>query len=287
MSHQDPAHHEGREGLTGAEGLARALRTHEVDAIVGDRDIMFVRLKQAEDELESSRDQLRALASHLLSVRDSERVAIARELHDEFGQALTSLQLGLAWLARNVMPGQQPLLAKIRSLSDATTGLIRSVKNITVELRPGALDELGLAKTLRSSAREFETTVGIPCGFRTNAFGVAFNRPAAIAVFRIVQAALTNVARHARASSVRIALMKNARDLLVTVKDDGKGISQKLIDSQSSLGICGMRERTLALGGTFTLAGSRREGTLLRAQIPLSRVVIEPARLQMEHQEGA
>ena len=145
MSRHAPARRDRTDSLTGVEGLARALRTHEVDAIVGDRDIMVVRLKQAEDELERSRDQLRALAAHLLSVRDSERVAIARELHDEFGQALTSLQLGLAWLARNVTPEQRTLLAKIASLSEATTGLIRSVKLITIELRPGAVDELPTA----------------------------------------------------------------------------------------------------------------------------------------------
>lgn len=278
MNHQAPPHRGSADTLTGAEGLERALRTHEVDAIVGDRDIMFVRLKQTEDELESSRNQLRALTAHLLSVRDSERLAIARELHDEFGQALTSLHLGLAWLARNVAPGQKPLLTKIRSLSEATTDLIRSVRDITVELRPGALDELGLAKTLKSSAREFESSVGIPCRFRTNAAGVRFNRPAAVAVFRIVQAALTNVARHARASSVLVALRTGRHDLIVTVKDDGTGITRRLVESQCSLGITGMRERTLALGGTLTLTGSRREGTLLKAQIPLSRVVAGPDR---------
>jgi len=264
--------------LTGAEGLERALRTHEVDAIVGDRDIMFVRLKQTEDDLELSRNQLRALSAHLLSVRESERLAIARELHDEFGQALTSLHLGLEWLARNIAPAQKPLLTKIRSLSEATTGLIRSVKDITVELRPGTLDELGLAKTLRSSAREFERSAGIPCRFRTNAAGVMFHRAAAVAVFRIVQAALTNVALHARASHVQVALRTGRHDLMVTVHDDGRGISKRLVDSQRSIGITGMRERALALGGTLTLTGSRREGTQLKVRIPLSRVVVGPDR---------
>jgi signal transduction histidine kinase len=254
------------------EGLARALRTHQVDAIVGERHIMLVRLKKAEDDLESSRDQLRALAAHLLSVRDSERVAIARELHDEFGQALTSLQLGLSWLSRNVTRGQRPLQTKIRSLTDTTTSLIRSVRNITVELRPGALDELGLVKTLESTAMEFKEYAGIPCGFRTNAAGVTFDRLAAVAVFRVVQAGLTNVARHAHASRVMLALMKSKTDLIVTVKDNGKGISEKA-GEQNSLGLTGMRERVLALGGAFTLGGSRGKGTILTARIPLSRAL--------------
>jgi signal transduction histidine kinase len=276
MSPSNRAPREQNGSLTGAEGLARALRTHEVDAIVGDRDIMFVRLKQAEDDLAQSRDQLRALAAHLLSVRDAERLDIARELHDEFGQALTSLQLGLAWLARNVTPAQKPLLTKIQSLSDATTGLIRSVRNITVELRPGVLDELGLAKTLKWATREFAGTAGIPCRFRTNTAGVRFTRPASVAVFRIVQAALTNVTRHALASSASVTLMKSRRGLTVTVADNGKGISRALVQSEYSLGICGMRERALALGGTFTLAGSKRAGTVLTAQWPLERVVSQP-----------
>jgi signal transduction histidine kinase len=275
MNRRDRAHGRDSDSLTGREGLERALRTHEVDAIVGDRAIMLVRLKQAEDDLENSRDQLRALAGHLLSVRDSERAAIARELHDEFGQALTSLQLGLAWLGRNVGPGQRPLLGKIKILSDATTGLIRSVKDITIELRPGVLDELGLTRTLKSSAMEFEGTAGIPCSFRTNAAGVRFNRPAAVAVFRIVQAALTNVARYARASHVAVSLMADAQRLTLTVKDDGRGISRRLVESRTSLGIIGMRERTISLGGTFALAGTRGKGTVLEASIPLARAVID------------
>jgi len=269
MNHRRPGRGRDSDSLTGPEGLERALRTHEVDAIVGDRDIMLVRLKQAEDDLEGSRDQLRALAGHLLSVRDSERAAIARELHDEFGQALTSLQLGLAWLARNVAPGQRPLLRKIKDLSDATTGLIRSVKDITVELRPGALDELGLAKALESSAKEFEGAAGIPCRFRTNAAGVRFNRPAGVAVFRIVQAALTNVARHARASHVAVTLTAGRHRLTLTVKDDGKGISRRLVDSRASLGIIGMRERAHLLGGELRITGSREEGTRVTVDIPL------------------
>jgi signal transduction histidine kinase len=276
MSRTAASRREATHSVTGPAGLARALRTHEVDAIVGDREIMVVRLKQAEDDLERSRNQLRALAAHLLSARESERVAIARELHDEFGQALTSVQLGLAWLARNVMPAQKPLLAKIGALSDATTSLIRSVKDITVELRPGALGELGLTKTVLAMTREFGDAAGIPCRFRTNTAGVRFSRPAAIAAYRIVQAALTNVARHAQASAVAVALIVGKRELIVTVKDDGRGIDAKRVGSQRSLGIIGMRERAAALGGTFTLAGSRGEGSVLQVRFPVSQAIAGP-----------
>jgi signal transduction histidine kinase len=277
MSDQKPPYRELETKMKEAEELIHALRSQQVDAIVGERHIMLVRLKQAEENLKSSRNQLRALAAYLLSARENERAVIARELHDEFGQALTSLQLGLSWISRKLIPGQQPLQEKIRSLSATTTSLIRSVKNIASELRPSVLDELGLVKTLKSEAREFEGHTGIQCRFKTNTAKAKFDRSAAVAIFRIVQAALTNVARHAHASRVLIALIKRKNDLILTVMDNGKGIAMKLIRRHDSLGITGMRERALALGGTFTLGGSRTRGTKLTVQIPLSRVIIAPA----------
>jgi signal transduction histidine kinase len=277
MSNQKPPYRELEAKMKEAEELIHALRSQQVDAIVGERHIMLVRLKQAEENLKSSRNQLRAFATYLLSVRENERAVIARELHDEFGQALTSLHLGLSWICRKLTPGQQPLQEKIRSLSATTTSLIRSVKNIASELRPGVLDELGLVKTLKSEAREFEGHTGIPCRFKTNTAKAKFDRSAAVAIFRIVQAALTNVARHAHASRVLIALIRRKDVLILTVMDNGKGITRNLIYSHNSLGITGMRERALALGGTFTLGGSRSKGTILTVRIPLSRVIIGTA----------
>jgi signal transduction histidine kinase len=213
----------------------------------------------------------------LLSVRENERAVIARELHDEFGQALTNLHLGLSWISRKLTPEQKPLQEKIRSLSATTTNLIQSVKNIARELRPGVLDELGLVKTLKSEAREFEGHTGIRCEFRTNTAKAKVDRTVAVAVFRIVQAALTNIARHAEASRALIALAKRGSALILTVKDNGKGISRKLVYGHDSLGITGMRERALALGGVFTLKGSRSSGTVLTVRIPLSRATMQSA----------
>jgi len=260
--------------MNDAQELIRVLRTHQVDAIVGQGRIMLVHSKQAEENLKSSRNQLRALAAYLLSVRENERTVIARELHDEFGQGLTSLHLGLFWLSRKLTRGQQPLQEKIKSLSAATTSLLRSVKNLARELRPGALDELGLVKTLKSEAREFEGHTGIKCRFRTNIGKAKFDRSRAVAIFRIAQAALTNVARHAHASRALVVLRKRNNGLILTVMDNGKGITRKLIYSHNSLGIIGMRERALALDGTLTLSGSKGKGTTLTVRIPLSRVLI-------------
>ena len=274
MSHRKPPYHALKSKMKETEALIHVLRTHQVDAIVGERHIMLVRLKQTEEKLKNSRDQLRALAARLQFLRENERAAIAREIHDEFGQSLTSLQLGLSWIARKVTPKQQPVQAKIRSLSALVTTMIRSVKRIAIALRPGALDELGLVKTLQSEAREFEGHTGIRCQFETNLGKAKFDREGGLAVFRIAQAALTNVARHAKASRAMIALMQRERDFILTVQDNGKAITEKLINSKNSLGIIGMRERALALDGTLTLRRSKGKGTTLTVRIPLSRVLV-------------
>jgi signal transduction histidine kinase len=257
-----------------AEALVRALKTHQVDGIIGEHHIMVCRLKEAEEKLENSRDQVRALAASLQSMRENERAVIAREIHDQFGQTLTILQLGLSWIAGKANPKQQPLQEKIRSLSALVTALMQSVRRIADELRPGVLHELGLVKALKSEAREFQGHTGIPCRFETNIGKAKFDREGSIAVFRISQAALTNVARHANASGTMIALMKKKSDLILTVKDNGQGITRKLVGSHNSLGIIGMRERALALDGTLTLSGSKGNGTTLTVRIPLSRVLI-------------
>jgi signal transduction histidine kinase len=273
MSDPKPPSRESK--ITGkeAEAFIHALRTHQVDAIVGERHIMMVRLKQAEENLEKSRDQARALATSLQSIRENERAVIARDIHDELGQKLASLELGLSWLAQ-VIPKQQPLQKKIGSLSALVTTLIQTVRRISDELRPGVLEELGLVKTLKSEAREFKEHTGIPCTFETNMGKAKFDRAGSVAIFRIAQAALTNIARHANASRAMMTLVKRTHHLILTVNDNGKGIAKKRVSSSHSLGIIGMRERALALDGLLSLKGSTGKGTTLTVRIPLSRVLI-------------
>jgi signal transduction histidine kinase len=273
MSDPKPPTRESKIKGKEAEAFIHALRTHQVDAIVGDRHIMVVRLKQAEENLKNSRDQVRALATRLQSIRENERVAIARDIHDELGQKLASLELGLSWLAQ-VTPKQRPLQEKIGSLSALATTLIQSVQRIADELRPGVLEELGLVKTLKSEAREFKEHTGIPCLFETNMGKAKFNRVGSVAIFRIAQAALTNIARHANASRARMTLVKRTHHLILMVNDNGKGIAKKRGSSSHSLGIIGMRERALALDGLLSLRGSTGKGTTLTVRIPLSRVLI-------------
>ncbi len=274
MSHRKRPVHRPKIRMKEAEALVWALKTHQVDGIVGERHIMVCRMKEVEEKLENSRDQVRALAASLQSVRENEKAVIAREIHDEFGQALTILQLGLSWMAGKVDPKQQPVQEKIRSLSALVTAMIQSVQRIADELRPGVLNELGLVKTLKAEAREFEGHTAIQCRFKTNFGKARFDRVGSIAVFRIAQAALTNVARHAHASRAMIELLKRNRHLILTVQDDGQGITKKKVHSHHSLGIIGMRERALALDGTLTFSGSKGKGTTMTVRVPLSRVLI-------------
>ena len=176
-------------------------------------------------------------------------------------------------MAGKVDPKQQPVQEKIRSLSALVTAMIQSVQRIADELRPGVLNELGLVKTLKSEAREFEGRTGVPCRFKTNIGKAKFDRVGSVAMFRIAQAALMNVARHAHASRATIALMKRNNDLMLTVNDNGKGTTKELVHSHNSLGIIGMRERALVLDGTLTLRGSKGKGTTLTVRIPLSRIL--------------
>ncbi len=274
MRDRKPLGFESKSKRNEAEALIHALRTHQVDAIVGKRHVMIVRLKQAEENLKKSRDQARALATYLQSIREDERAVIARDIHDELGQMLTSLELGLSWLARKATPRQQPLQEKIGSLSALVTTMIRSVQRIADELRPGVLEELGLVKTLKSAAREFKKHTGIPCTFETNMGKAKLDRAGSVAIFRIAQAALTNIARHANASRARVTLVQRTNHLILMVNDNGKGITRTRVKSLHSLGIIGMRERALALDGLLSLSGSRGAGTTLTVRIPLSRVLL-------------
>ncbi len=274
MSHRKRPVHRPTIRMKEAEALVRALKTHQVDGIVGERHIMICRMKEVEEKLENSRDQVRALAARLQFQRESERTAIAREIHDEFGQTLTCLQLGLSWMAGKVTPQQQPVLEKIRSLSALVTAMIRSVQRFAHELRPGVLNELGLVKTLKSEAWEFEGRTGIPCKVKTNIGKAKVDHVGSVALFRIAQAALTNVARHAQASRAMVSLLKKKHMVILTVLDDGKGITKEMVHSHRSIGIIGMRERALALDGTLTFSGSKGKGTTMTVRVPLSRVLI-------------
>ena len=227
--------------------------------------------KRAEQELTSSRQQLRELAAHLQAVREGERTSIARELHDEMGQMLTALKMDLSWLNKRLPRDETLLLDKIRAMVKLTDANIRAVKRISAQLRPGILDDLGLTAAIEWETEEFQKRTGIKCELSMDEELIVLEQDRSTAIFRIFQEALTNVSRHARANRVKASLREEAGGLVLRVVDDGKGITEKQASHPRSFGLIGMRERTLAMGGEMEIQGIPGEGTTLTVRLPLRR----------------
>ena len=224
--------------------------------------------QRLQQERQRSFDQLRALAARLQSVREEERKRVAREIHDQLGQALTAIKLDLSSLVRGLPGVHSPLLEKGTPLLRLVDETIESVRRISTELRPGMLDDLGLAATVEWAAEEFASRTGTKCLLDLATEQIAVDSETATAVFRIFQETLTNVARHAKASEVKVRLAEENGDLTLEVHDDGRGIGEDELARTNSLGILGMRERALLLGGTLTITGEPDKGTTVRLRIP-------------------
>jgi signal transduction histidine kinase len=224
----------------------------------------------AEERLRNSNEQLRALTAHLQHVREEERTRIARQVHDELGQALTLLKLDLSWLAGHLPKASRTLQEKARTLADGIDATIQTVRRISTELRPGILDDLGLVAAIEWQAQEFQLRTGIRCATRTTAAETMWNQNLTTAFFRIFQETLTNIVRHAGASRVRVTLTEEGDRLVLVVQDNGRGISEAEIASGKSIGLIGMRERAALLAGEVGFAGVAGEGTTVTVSIPLS-----------------
>ena len=255
--------------------IARAVRGVDGNTVVLVVCEDITERKQADDELRGLREHLRALAAHLQSVREEERALIAREIHDELGQVLTGLKMNLLWLDKrlsdlgDVIP--RPILEEIVSMSKLIDNSIQTVQEISTELRPGVLDDLGLTAAIEWQAQEFQTQTGIRCRFTSNAEDITLDKVWSTAIFRILQEALTNVARHANATRVNISLREKAGSLILVVRDNGKGITETATFNPKSLGLLGMRERALFLGGEVKIRGTPGKGTKITVRIPLNR----------------
>jgi len=228
--------------------------------------------KRAEERLHESREQLRALSVYLQYVREEERTRIAREVHDELGQALTGIKLDLAWLAARLPRSQRPMLEKVGDMSAHIDATIQAVRRIATELRPGILDDLGLVAALEWQANEFQGRTGITCRV-TNSVGpdVQLDADLNTAFFRIYQETLTNVIRHASATRVDVHIAAQEDAVVLTVRDNGRGITPAEIRDRRSIGLLGMGERAALLGGKVDIKGSPGQGTEVTVRIPLHR----------------
>jgi PAS domain S-box-containing protein len=226
----------------------------------------------AKERLQRSYDELRALSARLQAVREEESRRIAREVHDEVGQMLTALRLDVAWLERMLRPAApaagDEVPEKLRSMSQLLDAAADAVHRIVSELRPGVLDKLGLEAAVEWYVEEFEKRARISCRLRSNLDGVTLDGDRSIALFRILQEALTNVARHAGATAVEIRLAAEAGRVLLEVTDNGRGIADDRVADSGSMGLLGMRERARLLGGNTVIRRHPAGGTTVEATLP-------------------
>src|ERR1041384_4806853 len=222
--------------------------------------------KRAERQLRESHEQLRALSAYLQTVREEERTRIAREVHDELGQALPGWKLDLSRLA-----SQRPRPQTIKSLVARVNSTIQTVRRIATELRPGILDDLGLVAAIEWQANEFQARTGVECKVHAGLHEPLLKPQVTTAFFRIFQETLTNVIRHAKATRVAVDLRKQAGQLVLKVRDNGRGISAAEISSTHSIGLAGMRERAALVGGEVNIRGIRGKGTAVTVRIPFNQ----------------
>ena len=226
------------------------------------------RVAERTAELEDAYHHLQALSAHLQSVREREQARVAREIHDELGQALTGLKFELSRLAQRLRGHPGGVSDQATALGAVVDETIHNVRRISSELRPAILDDLGLVDALEWHAEEFEKRTGITCTIKAPRRHIEAGPDLGIALFRICQEALTNVARHARATAVRIVLARNRGHVVLEVHDNGAGIPPAVLTSAKSLGLLGMRERTRAFNGELLIRGAPGEGTAVRVKIP-------------------
>jgi signal transduction histidine kinase len=222
-----------------------------------------------EKELKESRERLRYLSAHLQTVREEERAFLSRELHDELGQVLTGMKMDVSWIGRRLSEDGGPIRERLTSLLTLIDNTILAVQSMSIALRPVALDDFGLNEVIELAAKEFEKRTKTVCKVVMDPPGMILGRGVCTEAFRIFQEALTNIARHAQAKKVSIRLQKKRDELIMEVRDDGKGITKKEMTDPRSIGITGMRERAYALGGTLTVTGIRDRGTAITLCVPL------------------
>ncbi len=241
------------------EGATRIVVAHE--------DI--TERKRAENLIRQAHKAMRQLTTRINALHEAESHLLSRELHDEFGQMLTSLKMDLTWLASELGEERQELKEKVASSVALVEASVHSVRSIAARLRPRILDELGLMPAIEWAVRDFRERSGVDTEVVSNTQARALAPEQATAVFRIVQESLTNALRHARAKRVDISLDADAGWLTLEIRDDGMGMSEGATTSYESIGLLGMRERALAAGGELALESVFGKGTIVSLRLPL------------------
>lgn len=243
--------------------------------IAPDRFLAFARdiseRKKAENELRKSREDLRMLSNYIENVREEERLNLSREIHDELGQQLTVLKMDISRLSKKIAAGadDDSRSGTFDQVISSINNMVDTVREIAARLRPGLLDDLGLVATLEWYCNDFTKRTGIKtsliCGVAEDKFSQHIN----ICLFRIFQESLTNVVRHAEAKKVDVSLVRQDKQLILMIEDDGKGLDLDSINNRKTLGIMGMKERAMMAGGFYNIYSTPGKGTIVEVAVPL------------------
>jgi signal transduction histidine kinase len=249
-------------------------RKDEVGKLARAFNIMTAKVSEARERLElkiaeteEKNQQLHDLTAHLQNIREEERMHIAREMHDELGQLLTAFKMDIAWLEKrsgNLDPLIKEKLKDMTALVDDSVGFVRKLSS---ELRPSVLDDFGLIPALEWHSKEFEKRFNIEVKFESNTKEIKTPAPVATGLFRMYQESLTNVARHANASSVKSSLHVEDHQVVLSIEDNGKGFEVKE-GARKTLGLLGMRERATMIGGALAISSAPGKGTEILITIP-------------------
>ncbi|MCW5907162.1 MAG: PAS domain S-box protein [Chitinophagales bacterium] len=219
---------------------------------------------KAENELKKTYEDVRRLNMHLQTIREEERAGIAREIHDELGQQLTGLKMDASWLAKKLQPADKQISERLNDMLSLIDTTVKTIRRISSDLRPGILDDLGLIAALEWQSSEFEKRSGIACKFKSHFTGNEPDKILATGIFRIYQETLTNVMRHSGATAVEAYIERLGDKIILTIKDNGHGFDEEKVREKKTLGLVGMKERAVMLGGELQISSKPDEGTIVK-----------------------
>ena len=221
---------------------------------------------RAEAQLRASREEIKELALAANNVREQEKSRIARELHDELGQALTALKIDVVWMKQNLGAPAAELAGKLTEMQLLLDGTVSATRRISADLRPLVLDDLGLAAAAEWLVQNFTTRTGVPCELAM-ARELELREPYATTVFRVLQESLTNIAKHASATQVEVSLQREGGEVVLDVSDNGAGFSTAAPRKPASFGLMGVRERAALLGGEVSIDSAPGRGTRVQLRL--------------------
>ena len=224
---------------------------------------------QAETALRRSKEELQELGAAADVAREQEKNRIARELHDELGQALTMLQMDVAWCKEKLPSAEEVFVRRLDKMTALLVGTVAATRRIAADLRPLLLDDLGLVPALESLVENFRQRTGVSCELAVSDPDMQLSGAHSTAVFRAVQEALTNVAKHAEAKHVEVAIEQRPTEVIVSICDDGRGFSPQDPRKEGSFGLVGLRERAYLIGGEAIITSATGKGTSIELRLPL------------------